>query len=95
MTPLLQPGDLRTLESFEFAPRTVVEGYLSGRHRSRVAGASNSTAALCVPRLTAARVTPGTAAKTRSARATQEAQVIPSRWKRIVLDIGKLLPCTR
>ena len=40
MTPLLQPGDLRTLESFEFAPRTVVEGYLSGRHRSRVAGAS-------------------------------------------------------
>ena len=40
MSALLQPADLRALDSFEFAPRTVVEGYLSGRHRSRVAGSS-------------------------------------------------------
>jgi len=36
----LQPEDLRTLESYEFAPRAVVEGYLAGRHRSVSAGAS-------------------------------------------------------
>ena len=36
----LQPEDIRQLDSFEFAPRAVVEGYLAGRHRSRTIGAS-------------------------------------------------------
>ena len=36
----LNPEDIRKLDTFEFAPRAVVEGYLSGRHRSRSRGAS-------------------------------------------------------
>lgn len=36
----LQPEDIRKLDTFEFAPRCVVEGWLSGRHRSSVVGSS-------------------------------------------------------
>lgn len=36
----LKPEDIRKLNTFEFAPRAVVEGYLAGRHRSRSRGAS-------------------------------------------------------
>jgi uncharacterized protein (DUF58 family) len=36
----LRPEDIRKLDSFEFAPRCVAEGWLSGRHRSTVIGAS-------------------------------------------------------
>jgi uncharacterized protein (DUF58 family) len=36
----LRPEDLRKLASFEFAPRLLVEGYLSGRHRSLARGSS-------------------------------------------------------
>jgi len=36
----LRPEDIRKLQTFEFAPRALVEGYLSGRHRSRARGAS-------------------------------------------------------
>lgn len=36
----LQPADLRKLDTFEFAPRMVAEGWLSGRHRSFVVGSS-------------------------------------------------------
>lgn len=36
----LRPEDIRALESFEFAPRHVVEGYLAGRHRSASPGLS-------------------------------------------------------
>ena len=43
-----------------------------------VAGAANRTSALSVPRLTWALSTPSTAPKTRSARATHEAQLMPS-----------------
>jgi uncharacterized protein (DUF58 family) len=36
----LRPEDLRKLDSFEFAPRLVVEGWIAGRHRSFVVGSS-------------------------------------------------------
>lgn len=36
----LRPEDVRKLQSFEFAPKALVEGYLHGRHRSRQRGAS-------------------------------------------------------
>lgn len=36
----LKPEDIRKLERFEFAPRALVEGYLSGRHLSRARGSS-------------------------------------------------------
>lgn len=36
----LRPEDLAKLGAFEFAPKLLVEGYLSGRHRSRVRGSS-------------------------------------------------------
>ena len=36
----LKPEDIRRLGNFEFAPRALVEGYLSGRHRSRSRGSS-------------------------------------------------------
>lgn len=36
----LRPEDLAKLGSFEFAPKLLVEGYLSGRHKSRVRGSS-------------------------------------------------------
>ncbi len=36
----LRPEDIRKLQSFEFAPKALVEGYLSGRHRSRARGSS-------------------------------------------------------
>ena len=36
----LKPEDIRRLSSFEFAPKALVEGYLSGRHRSLARGAS-------------------------------------------------------
>ncbi|MAS95426.1 MAG: DUF58 domain-containing protein [Verrucomicrobiales bacterium] len=36
----LLPEDIRKLQTFEFAARAVVEGYLSGRHRSRSRGSS-------------------------------------------------------
>lgn len=36
----LRPEDIRKLDTFEFAPRRVVEGWLSGRHRSFTVGAS-------------------------------------------------------
>lgn len=36
----LQPEDIRKLKSFEFAPRLLAQGYLSGRHLSRKPGAS-------------------------------------------------------
>lgn len=36
----LRPEDIRRLQSFEFAPSLFVEGYLSGRHRSRHRGSS-------------------------------------------------------
>ncbi len=36
----LKPEDIRKLNSFEFAPKAVVEGYLSGKHRSKARGAS-------------------------------------------------------
>lgn len=36
----LNPDDIRKLAGFEFAPRILVEGYLSGKHRSRARGQS-------------------------------------------------------
>jgi len=36
----LKPDDIRKLARYEFAPKLLVEGYLSGRHRSLVAGSS-------------------------------------------------------
>ena len=36
----LRPEDIRKLGRFDFAPKTVVEGYLAGRHRSRAVGSS-------------------------------------------------------
>jgi uncharacterized protein (DUF58 family) len=36
----LDPEAIRRLASFEFAPKTVVEGYFAGRHRSRSRGSS-------------------------------------------------------
>ena len=36
----LRPEDIRNLEGFEFAPKSVVEGYLAGRHRSHSVGMS-------------------------------------------------------
>jgi uncharacterized protein (DUF58 family) len=36
----LRPEDIRHLDSFEFAPKAVVEGYYAGRHRSRSRGSS-------------------------------------------------------
>lgn len=36
----LKAEDIRKLNSFEFAPRALVEGYLSGRHRSSARGSS-------------------------------------------------------
>jgi len=36
----LKPEDIRKLAGFEFAPRALVEGYLSGRHRSLARGSS-------------------------------------------------------
>lgn len=36
----LKPEDIKTLNSFEFAPRMLVEGYLAGRHRSLDRGVS-------------------------------------------------------
>ena len=36
----LRPEDIRRLANFEFAPKALVEGYLSGRHRSRARGSS-------------------------------------------------------
>ncbi len=36
----LRPEDVRRLDSYEFAARMLAEGWLSGRHRSRLRGAS-------------------------------------------------------
>lgn len=36
----LRPEDVRKLGSYEFAPRNLAEGYLSGKHRSKNRGAS-------------------------------------------------------
>lgn len=36
----LRPEDVRRLQSFEFAPKALVDGYLQGRHRSRSRGSS-------------------------------------------------------
>lgn len=36
----LDPADIRKLAGYEFAPKALVEGYLSGRHRSRARGSS-------------------------------------------------------
>ena len=36
----LRPEDIRKLQTFEFAPKALVEGYLQGRHRSRSRGSS-------------------------------------------------------
>ena len=36
----LQPEDIRNLESYEFAPRAMIEGYLAGRHQSPDPGSS-------------------------------------------------------
>jgi len=36
----LKPEDIRKLSSYEFAPKHIVEGWLSGRHRSRSRGLS-------------------------------------------------------
>ena len=36
----LRPDDVRRLESYEFAARLLAEGWLNGRHRSRLRGAS-------------------------------------------------------
>jgi uncharacterized protein (DUF58 family) len=36
----LRPEDIRKLATYEFAPKALVEGYLSGRHRSRSRGSS-------------------------------------------------------
>ena len=40
LTRFLKPEDLRRLESFEFAPKLLAEGYLSGQHRSHRRGSS-------------------------------------------------------
>jgi uncharacterized protein (DUF58 family) len=40
MFRFLRPEDVRRLASYEFAPKTLVEGYLSGRHRSASRGTS-------------------------------------------------------
>lgn len=36
----LKPEDIKKLHSYEFAPKALVEGYLSGKHRSRSRGSS-------------------------------------------------------
>lgn len=36
----LRPEDIRRLANYEFAPKAIAEGYLSGRHMSRQRGAS-------------------------------------------------------
>lgn len=36
----LEPEDIRKLATFEFAPRAIAEGYLSGRHKAPVRGSS-------------------------------------------------------
>lgn len=36
----LRPEDVKRLASYEFAPKVLVEGYLSGRHRSNARGTS-------------------------------------------------------
>ncbi len=36
----LKPEDIRKLRSYEFAPKALAEGYLSGHHRSRERGSS-------------------------------------------------------
>lgn len=36
----LQPEDIKKLKSFEFAPKLLAQGYLTGRHKSRMAGSS-------------------------------------------------------
>lgn len=36
----LKPADVKAMESYEFAVKAMVEGYLSGRHRSRQRGSS-------------------------------------------------------
>ena len=36
----LRPEDIRKLQTFEFAPKAMVEGYLAGMHRSRQRGSS-------------------------------------------------------
>ncbi len=36
----LQPGDIKRLQSYEFAAKAMVEGYLAGHHRSRQRGSS-------------------------------------------------------
>lgn len=36
----LQPADIRRLKNYEFAAKAMVEGYLSGRHRSHQRGSS-------------------------------------------------------
>ncbi len=36
----LKPEDIRKLTTFEFAPKALAEGYLAGRHRSRLRGSS-------------------------------------------------------
>lgn len=36
----LKPSDIRRLKNYEFGAKAMVEGYLSGRHRSRQRGAS-------------------------------------------------------
>jgi uncharacterized protein (DUF58 family) len=40
LTRFLKPADLRRLESFEFAPKLLAEGYLAGQHRSHRRGSS-------------------------------------------------------
>ena len=40
----LRPEDIRRLSSYAFAPKLVVEGYYSGRHRSKLRGASTEFA---------------------------------------------------
>lgn len=36
----LRPEDVRKLQTYEFAPKALVEGYLAGRHRSKTRGSS-------------------------------------------------------
>lgn len=38
----LRSDDIRNLKNFEFAPRVIAQGYLSGRHKSRKAGSSTN-----------------------------------------------------
>jgi uncharacterized protein (DUF58 family) len=41
MHKYLRPEDVRRLESYEFAAKLLAEGWLAGRHRSRLRGASS------------------------------------------------------